>query len=198
MPNKNLVFHAAVKGFHVYKTNWKPQDGELLKCTHEEDNPYDIFSMKVCKPDSDEIVGHLPMETSRTTKFIVDRGAKCTLKIRGMHYRRTLLVQGGPEVPCEMTITMIGNVVNRLFLTRYGSLLKELYIESTDDELVGTFLSLAQHANEIGEIVEAEPRPRQPKLQRQQKKEVNSRDIWDMFRNPTKKVTNDKKVIVLD
>ena len=30
------------------------------------------------------------------------------------------------------------------------------------------------------------------------KKEVISRNIRDMFRNPTKKVTNDKKVIVLD
>ena len=55
---------AAVRGFHVYKTTWKHQDGELLKCTHEEDNPHDIFSMKVCRPDSDEIVGHLPMEIS--------------------------------------------------------------------------------------------------------------------------------------
>ena len=56
-----------------------------MTCTHEEHNPYDIFSMKVCKPDSDEIVGDLPMGISRITKFIVDRGAKCTLKIRGMH-----------------------------------------------------------------------------------------------------------------
>ena len=56
-----------------------------MTCTHEEDNPYDIFSMKVCKPDSDEIVGDLLMGISRITKFIVDRGAKCTLKIRGMH-----------------------------------------------------------------------------------------------------------------
>ena len=67
MPNKNLVFTAAVRVFHVYETNWKPQNGESLKCTHEEDNPYDIFSMKVCKPDSDEIVGHLPKEISRMT-----------------------------------------------------------------------------------------------------------------------------------
>ena len=95
MSNKNLVFNAAVRGFHVYKTNWKPQDIELLTCTHEEDNPYDTFSMKVCKPDFDEIVRHLPMEISRIIKFIADRGAKCTLKIRGMHYRRSPLVQGG-------------------------------------------------------------------------------------------------------
>ena len=45
---------------------------------------------------------------------------------------------------------------------------------------------------------EAEPRPRQSKPQRQKKKNVNSRDIREMFRNPTKKATNDKKVIVLD
>ena len=30
------------------------------------------------------------------------------------------------------------------------------------------------------------------------KKEVDSRNIRDMFRSPTKKATNDKKVIVLD
>ena len=52
---------------------------------------------------------------------------------------------------------------------------------------MGTFLSLAQHANEIGEIAEIEPRPRQPKSQQQKKKEVNSRDIHDIFRKPTKK-----------
>ena len=141
MSNKNLVFNAAVKGFHVYKTNWKPQDQDLLKCTHKEDNPYDIFSMKVYKPDCDEIVGHLPMEISRITKFIVDRISKCTLKIRGLHYRRSPLVQGGLEVPCEVTIAMIGSVVNHLLLTW---------------------------------------------------------DIRDMFRNPTKKATNNEKVITLE
>ena len=36
------------------------------------------------------------------------------------------------------------------------------------------------------------------KSQRRKKKEVNSRDIRDMIRNPTKKATNDKIVIVID
>ena len=169
MSNKNLVFNAAVRGFHVYKTNWKPQDGELLKCAHEEDNLYDIFSMKVCKIESDEIVGHLPMEISRITKFIVDRGA---MKMSVIYYRRSPLVQGGLEVPCNVTITMIGSVVNHLLLTWYKSLLKELYIEPNDEEIVGIFLSLAQHGNEIGEIAEAEPRPRQSKSQWQKRKKL--------------------------
>ena len=120
----------------------------------------DIFSMKVCKPDSDEVVRHLPIEISRITKFTVDRGAKCTLKIRGIHYRRSPLVQGGLDVLCKVTITMIGSVVNHLLLTRYESLLKELYIEPKDEKIVGTFFSLSRYTNEIGEIAEAEPRAR--------------------------------------
>ena len=74
-----------------------------------------------------------------------------------MHYRRSTLVQDGLQVPCELTITMIESVVNNFLLTWYKSLLKELYMEPKDEEIVGTFLSLAQYANENREIAEAEP-----------------------------------------
>ena len=105
--NKNIIFSAAVRGFHVYKASWKPKEDELLECSHEKDNPYDSFSIKVFKPDSPaEIVGHLPMEISQITKFIINRGAQVTVKIRGKHYRRSPLVQRGLEVPCEIKITM--------------------------------------------------------------------------------------------
>ena len=70
----------------------------LLECSCEKDNPYDSFSIKVFKPDFPaEIIGHLPMEVSRTTKFIIDRGAQDAVKIRGKHYRRSPLIQGGLE-----------------------------------------------------------------------------------------------------
>ena len=193
MSNKNLVFSAAVRGFNVYKINWKPQVGELLKCAHEVDNPYDMFSMKICKPDSNEIVGHLPMEISWITKFIFNRGPVCTIKIRGKHYRRSPLVQSGLEIPCDVTISVIGSVVNHLLLAKYESLLKELYVEPKDEEIVGTFLSV--HANDIGELEpEQRPKRRHPNSQ-QQLKEVHSRDIRDMFKNPKKK---ENTVIVLN
>ena len=193
MSNKNLVFTAAVRGFHVYKIKWKPQDGELMKCAHEVDNPYDMFSMKICKPDSNEIVGHLPMEISWITKFILDGGAVCTIKIRGKHYRRSPFVQGGLEIPCDVTILMIGSVVEHLRLVKYESLLKELYVEPKDEEIVGTFLSV--HVNDIGEL-EPEQRPKRRHLNSQQQlKEAHSRDIRDMFKNPKKK---ENTVIVLD
>ena len=74
-----------VRGFHVYKRNLKREEGGLLKCSHEEDNLYDIFSMKVCKSGTDEIAGYLPMQTSRITKFIVAGGVSVTLKIIGKY-----------------------------------------------------------------------------------------------------------------
>ena len=102
MAEKSINFSAGVRGFQVYKSSWKPEDGE-----HEKNNPNEIFSMKVFKPNSGEIVGYLPMEISRITKFIEDRGANVSLKIRGRHYRRSPLVQDGLEVSCDVTITMI-------------------------------------------------------------------------------------------
>ena len=77
--NKNIIFSAAVRGFHVYKASWKPKEDELLECSHEKDNPYDSFSIKVFEPDSPaEIVGHLPMEISRITT-VLDRHSFSTM-----------------------------------------------------------------------------------------------------------------------
>ena len=83
------------------------------------------------------IVGHLPIEISRITKFIIDRGAQVTIKTRGRHYRRSPLIQGGLEVPCEIKITMLGSIINHHLLVRYESLLKGLNIEPIG---IGTFL----------------------------------------------------------
>ena len=56
--NKNIIFSAAVRGFHIYKASWKPKEDDLLECCHEKHNPYGSFSIKVFRP----IVKHLPME----------------------------------------------------------------------------------------------------------------------------------------
>ena len=51
MTQKSIVFSATVRGFHVYTISWKPKEGETLECLHEENNPYNVFSIKVCKPN---------------------------------------------------------------------------------------------------------------------------------------------------
>ena len=90
------------KGFPRLQSELEPKEDELLECSHEKDNPYYSFSIKVFKPDSPaEIVGHLPMEISQITKFIIDRGAQVAVKSRVRHYRRSPLVQGGLVVPAR-------------------------------------------------------------------------------------------------
>ena len=125
-----------VRGFHVYKRNLKREEGELLKCSHEEGNLYDIFSMKVCKSGTDEIADHLPVQVNRITKFIMAGGVSVTLKIIGKYHRRSHLVQGGFEGPCEMTVMMSRSVVNHLLLTQYEKVLNELYVEPKNKEIV--------------------------------------------------------------
>ena len=47
------------------------------------------------------------------------------------------------EVPCEVTVTMSGSVVNHLLFTRYEKLLNELYIEPKNEEIVGKVLRIS-------------------------------------------------------
>ena len=172
MTNKNIAFSAAVRGFHVYKSIWKPEEGEVLMCYREESNPYDSFPIQVCKPGEDaQIVGHLPMEMSRITYFIVQRGATVTAKVCGKHYRRSPLIQGELEVPCQVTVSMPGSIVNHLLLSRYETLLRELYIEPKDEEIMGTFLSVMNEP-----AIEDEP-PQPRKERSKPKNTVKSKDI---------------------
>ena len=69
-----FVFTSAVRGFHIYKKSWRPTKGQLLNCSNETGNVFDPYTIKVCEFNSEKIVGHLPREISRITKFILDRG----------------------------------------------------------------------------------------------------------------------------
>ena len=137
MTQKSIVFSAAVRGFHVYKMSWKPEEEEILESLHEENNPYDVFSIKVCKSNNvRSAVGHLPMEISRITKFILQRGARVQRMVIGKHYRLSSLIQGGFDIPCLVTVTMPGSIMNHLLIARYGKLLGELYLEPKDEEIM--------------------------------------------------------------
>ena len=124
MANKNIAFSATARRFQVQKSIWKPEEDEKLMCYHEVGNPYDMFSIKVCKPGEDsQIDGHLPMEINRITQFILQR---CAIVSAIPIVRRGLKVLG------QITVCMPGSVVNHQLLNRYETLLKNLYIEPKD------------------------------------------------------------------
>ena len=105
MANEVYKFMTAVRGYHYYKTYWNPVCSQILYCSHEVGNPFDLFAIKVCKDDG-EIVGQLPMENSRITKLLLDRGFTLTVHLTSAHYRRSPLMQGGLETPCAIALAM--------------------------------------------------------------------------------------------
>ena len=93
MTQKSIVFSAAVRGFHVYKMSWKPEEGEILECLHEETTPTMFFLLKYANQITHKVWwGILPMEVSRITKFILQRGARVQGTVTGKYYRRSSLI----------------------------------------------------------------------------------------------------------
>jgi len=73
------------EGFHYYRVTWTPSQDEVLICEKEEDNPYDVFAIKVFDGRG-IIVGHLPMEISRYCFFLILRGATLNCIITDKKY----------------------------------------------------------------------------------------------------------------
>ena len=80
------------------------------------------------------------MEISLVTKFLPDTGANVSAKLTSTHYRRPPLVQSGVEIPCVLTVSMPGTVINQLLMGRYKQLVETLYTEPKEEEILGTFL----------------------------------------------------------
>ena len=87
-------------------------------------NDYDLFATKITR-DAElhpQIVGHLPLEISRFTNFLLDHGATITTTLSSTHHRRLPLVQGDLEIPCKESIWKVackvsGNGSNTLYRT---------------------------------------------------------------------------------
>ena len=98
-------YSSAVRGYHYYRNNWQPQPEKKLVCSPKNNNPYDFFPIKVAVAKSGMVVGCLPMENSRVTKYILNRGARVYAILTSTNYCVSLLVRAGLEIPCN-TITL--------------------------------------------------------------------------------------------
>ena len=133
-------FTAAVRGYYYYRRFWRPKENEKLDCLHEPGNTFDRFAIKTVD-ENGEIVGHLPKEISRVTKYLLDRGFTMYCKLSSQHYRRSPLVQGGLEIKCEVVITSRATVLQSKLTARYMKLVTDLYIEPAEDRAVGNLFN---------------------------------------------------------
>ena len=209
-----LSLQAVVRVFHVCKVIWEPKDSEVLACSHEENNAHDPFAIKTCRLDSGRIVGHLPMELSRISKFIIDRGAKIEVKLRETHYRRSPVVQGGLEIPCDLVIRMPNTMKSAESLKKYLKLFENCYEEPQEIVILGTFGSKSvenirgnEKNNPLRRKESTSPVATSKSAGEKERKKrrgiVKSHDIKSMFKNAANKrkapkENEDDSVVIFD
>ena len=146
MAVESVNYDCAVRVYHVYKRVWEPKEKQFLSCSHEENNIYNMFAIKTCLTDENEkeqIAGYLPVELSRFTKYLLDRGAVITAKLTSIHYRRSVLVQGVLEIPYQFKAEIIATEKNKRILAHYLDLVNKNYKDLLPEKeiIVGTFLA---------------------------------------------------------
>lgn len=175
---KTFEFTAAVRGYHYYRRFWIPQPAQHLNCSHESDNPFDQFAIKICETGCETPIGHLPREISRATKCFSDRGAVVNAILTGEHYRRSPL-QGGLEIPCVIKVSIPGTCLNLLLMERYKELIAKSYTEPKKEEIIGSYLR-QQPLLQTPDL-EKEPRRANKKQTTENKSEEKSKDIRMFF-----------------
>ena len=133
-------FESAIRGYHFYKKYWVPVENQKLDCAHEVGNPYDFFAIKTCESGSGRTVGHLPMEISRPIKFLLQRGAVIKSTLSSTSYRRSPLVQGGLEIPCQVSISMPATCKNNQIIEKFKEMVDVLYVVPDGSAVIGSFL----------------------------------------------------------
>lgn len=121
----HFEFSCGLRGFHEYRISWIPEKDEVLAVQHEDGNQYDQYAVAAYKRDMshNKTVGHLPKEISRLVTFLLIHGAQISVRVVDEKYRRSLLVQGGLEIPVKVTIIMDYSETNRKIMNKFENLL---------------------------------------------------------------------------
>ena len=99
-------FTTALRGFHVYRSEWTPQLDQSIKFKQELKNPYDKFAVagqtnipgKLCLVT----VGQVPKEMSRHIWYAIKEGAGFSATVKSVSPKRSPLKQGGLEIIITM------------------------------------------------------------------------------------------------
>ena len=78
------------------------------------------------------IVGHIPKEISRYTRYIVEHGASVDAFVLPTHHRPSPLIQGGLEILIKLVVTLTDNEVNSAKLQKYRKFVDDNYREPVD------------------------------------------------------------------
>ena len=127
-------FLCGLRGYHEYRILWTPVLDEILAVRPEIGNSFDHYAIAAYKRcgATEQMVGHLPREISRFMYFITFHGAQIVCKVINTHHRRSPLVQGGLEIPIEVTVSMDSSDANKQALARCKTWVELKYKEPLD------------------------------------------------------------------
>ena len=104
-----------------------------MKCCYERNNCYDRYAIAATKRLrarlANSTVGHLPREISGATRFLLLRGGVLCSKVINKNHRRSPLVQGGLEIPVQVTAEMDLTERNKAILEKYKQIVVSNYKE---------------------------------------------------------------------
>ena len=176
------------------------------KTIKTKENLFDMLAINTCRLDDGKVVGHLPREISRATKYLLDRGANITAILSSTHYRKSPLFQGGLEIPCTVKVKLRGNIKGDLLIAKYKEIIEQLSIEPKEEFIVGCFLKKSNV--EAENLVNLPPPKRKKKAdpkKANKEKNVESKDIRQFFNKSKEqnKRRQDKKnvennIIIID
>ena len=104
---------------------------------HEKGNPHDenaMAGMKTLPGTLTPIIGHVPKEISRFTRYIADHGATISAFVVSSNYRRSPLIQGGREIPIKLVVKLLVGEENYSNLEKYSQLATQNYKEPVNGE----------------------------------------------------------------
>ena len=186
------TFTSAVRGYNILPKilETKRERKADLPFTRLEIRAIDSLLKTV--NESGEILGHLPKEISRVTKYFLNRGASMYCRLSSEHYRRSPLVQGRLEIECEVVINSRATMLQSRLTAPYLDLVKDLYTEPAEGRVVGNLFNFA---------MTLPPMVNTPAPVKRKKKAVainasGNRDIREMVGASQKKKT--PKIIVID
>jgi len=105
-----------------------------------------------------------------------------TVKLIGVHYRKSPLVQSGIEIPCKIKTQIPGTVSNLLVMERYKQLVEELYIEPKEELILGSFIKpYKQATTEEEKDGQNHPRGSDKKSNQSPKRTVGMKDVKSFF-----------------
>ena len=111
-----------------------------MVCSHKKKNPDDFFAINVVVADSGMLVGHLPMENSDVTKYILDRGAQFDSIPIFTNYCVSPLGQEGLKIPCYIKIHMRANVKRKELMKTYKTYIDTLYYQRQETHIAWSFI----------------------------------------------------------